>query len=70
MVLDIVTMLRTIRSLGTSYTLSTAQTGFTARPWIHALRVKAYDWGQQRTIRSLGPGMGSGGLSSLVIGTG
>ena len=39
-----------IRTQLTSYTLSTAQTGFTARPWVHALRVKAYDWGQQHTL--------------------
>ena len=28
--------------------LSTAQTGFTARPRVHALRIKACNWGQQK----------------------
>ncbi len=28
--------------------LSTAQTGFTAQEWVHALRVKACDWGRQK----------------------
>ncbi len=42
-----------IRTQLTSYTLSTAQTGFTARPWVHALRVKACDWGRKKpcTVR-------------------
>ena len=26
----------------------------TARPWVHALRVKAYDWGQQKAVFATG----------------
>ena len=29
---------------------STAQTGLTARPWVHASRVKAHAWGQQHAV--------------------
>ncbi len=40
-----------IRTQLTSYTLSTAQTGFTARPSVHALRVNAYDWDNRKRVQ-------------------
>lgn len=43
-----VVMQASAQSIDIIYRLSPAQTGFTARLWVHALCVKAWNWGRQK----------------------